>query len=390
MNRTIGVGLACAFVTLGGNAAATTAPVQADTFVNSAAKNANYGGNVALKVGPSQSALLQFDLSTLPAGTQAADVEKATALLWVNGVSAPGTVQAISVASPWTESAATYNTRPALGGVIATLTLPAAEQYLFVDITPQVKSWLASPGSNRGIELVAVGGATFQLDSKENAGISPVLDVTLLIDGEPGPAGAPGPKGDTGAMGPIGATGPVGATGTVGAIGPNGATGLVGPAGPTGAPGLTGAKGDPGVQGPAGPSGGGPRLLDSLNQQVGSFNPSDVTTTLYAGGFWLRLPVGSSGFQLSDISKSPYYYESADCTGQPLIPVQQFDLLPQVLGVIDGNVALYPSVGALHTIQSAGDARGCFSDPSAGVYATDFTLIPVASLGFLPPFRLEP
>ena len=59
-------------------AVATLAPPHGDTFINSGAKNTNYGANNLLKISPTQSTLIQFDLSTLPAGTVAADIDKAT------------------------------------------------------------------------------------------------------------------------------------------------------------------------------------------------------------------------------------------------------------------------------------------------------------------------
>ena len=99
-------------------AQATLAPVKADTFINSsgAEKNKNFGKDPSLKVTPTASTLIRFDLSTLPAGTIADDVEKATMLLWVNKVDASGSISVLPVTSPWTESTVTYNTQPGVGG----------------------------------------------------------------------------------------------------------------------------------------------------------------------------------------------------------------------------------------------------------------------------------
>ena len=82
-------------------ASAALAPDQADTFVSSSPagdKTKNFGKDGALKVSPNASALIHFDLSTLPTGTVAADVEQGTMLLWVNKVDAAGNINVLVVA----------------------------------------------------------------------------------------------------------------------------------------------------------------------------------------------------------------------------------------------------------------------------------------------------
>jgi len=50
-------------------ASAQQAPPSADTFVNSATPNINYGSTVFLAVGPGTTSYLKFNLGTVPAGT---------------------------------------------------------------------------------------------------------------------------------------------------------------------------------------------------------------------------------------------------------------------------------------------------------------------------------
>ena len=72
-------------------------------------------------------------------------------------------------------------------------------------------------------------------------------DITINVNGQPGPKGDTGEKGDKGDTGDVG---PAGQNGT------KGDTGDVGPAGPQGEVGLTGANSTvPGPIGPAGPQG---------------------------------------------------------------------------------------------------------------------------------------
>lgn len=266
-------------------ALATLAPPIADSYINSGAKNQNNGAAQNLLVSPTHSALARFDLSTLPAGIVSTDVEKATILLFVNNVTAAGTVTVYAVSSPWTESGVTFNTQPGLGAPIATVAVAHAllNQVIAVDVTAQVKAWISLPGTNNGLELVATGSpatASLSLDSKEaGGGVSPMLEISLFNTGPAGPTGSQGPTGAIGPAGPAGATGAAGAQGpqgivgpagpigpqggqgpmgAIGAIGPQGAqgpVGLQGPTGPAGAIGPSGAMGATGTTGPAGPAG---------------------------------------------------------------------------------------------------------------------------------------
>ena len=166
-------------------AGATLAPDQADTFINSSAanRNRNYGGNVALQVSPVTTTLLRFDLSTLPTGTTAGMVQKATLLVWVNQVTTGGSIVVTPITSAWSEMAVTYNTRPTAGTPMPALSVPVVKQYLAIDVTAQVQSWLSNAGTNNGLELTAVGTTSIQLSSKESGGIAPTLDISLSASG---------------------------------------------------------------------------------------------------------------------------------------------------------------------------------------------------------------
>ncbi len=275
------------------NATATLAPNQGDTYINSASPGTKYGTANNLQVSTTTSTLVKFDLATLPAGTIGLDVEKATVLLWVNNVTTAGNVTVYAITSPWAESSVTYNLQPGLGAPIATVPVTTAmeAQYLAIDVTAQVRSWLDNPGSNHGLQLktsLAAPFASLRLDSKENVGIPATLDITLLNTGAAGPAGAAAtiavgatvtgaagtaatvtnsgtssaalltftvPAGAVGAAGTPGAPGATGATGAVGAMGPAGAIGPMGASGVAGATGATGASGASGAIGPVGPAG---------------------------------------------------------------------------------------------------------------------------------------
>src|SRR5438270_6932529 len=71
---------------------AAEAVLVADTHVNSAMPALNSGAISNLNVGGGYTALLQFDLSTLPGGTTAANVSRAVLRLYANRMDATGSV----------------------------------------------------------------------------------------------------------------------------------------------------------------------------------------------------------------------------------------------------------------------------------------------------------
>jgi Collagen triple helix repeat (20 copies) len=218
-----GVGLAA----LSGGALpafAVEATLVADAHVNSALPGMNSGAISNLKVGGGFTALLQFDFSTLPAGTTAAQVSRATLRLYCNRMDTAGLVSVQPVGGAWGEYSVTYATLPSLGSAGQVVSVSQAGAYVAVDVTALVQGWIAAPATNSGLALTA-GTAVVQFDSKENdlTGHAAVMDVALASVGPTGPVGA------TGSAGPAGATG---------AAGPAGATGSSGPQGPPGAPGL--------------------------------------------------------------------------------------------------------------------------------------------------------
>ena len=207
--------------------------------------------------------LVQFDLSSLPAGTTASQVSNATLQLFVSRIGTPGSVDIFAANAPWTESAVNGLNFPGPGTPVASsVPVSIAYSYIVLDVTAQVKAWL-NGATNNGFLIVADPSKTLvYFDTKESQSTShpAVLEVNLI--GTPGATGATGPTGATGSTGPVGAagaTGLAGATGTVaGTVGPSGAVGPSGPAGATGSPGsagTTGPAGGTGSRGPTGPTG---------------------------------------------------------------------------------------------------------------------------------------
>ena len=245
---------------------ASTSVVVADTYLSTTNPTLNFGTATTLNIGPGNSALIQVDLSTLPPGLIASDIQKATLTVYVNKVFVAGALDISQVNSAWFESTVTQNTAPSISSPFATVPVNSSGSFVTFDITTLVKQWVTGASPNYGVAITASAAqpaTTVNLDSKEATSTSHSAfgDVVLAV-GTTGPAGPTGPTGPTGpagpAGGPTGATGPsgpLGAQGPTGATGPLGPQGATGPSGPLGAQGPTGATGPLGPQGATGPSG---------------------------------------------------------------------------------------------------------------------------------------
>ncbi|HEX3572142.1 MAG TPA: DNRLRE domain-containing protein [Acidobacteriaceae bacterium] len=344
----------------------------ADAHVNSAMPALNSGAISNLNVGGGYTTLLQFDLSTLPVGTSAANVSRALLRLYANRVDAPGAVSIAPVTAAWGEYSVTYSSQPSAGAAVGSVSVNGAGVFIVVDVTSVVQGWITTPSGNNGLQL-ASAAAQVQFDSKENdlTAHPAELEIDLVNQGPAGvqgpagasgaqgptgpqgtngSAGAQGPQGVAGAQGPIGLTGPVGLTGPAGATGPagpsgspgpigltgaagpagqqgpQGQTGSTGPAGPQGQQGLTGAIGPTGAQGPAGTIGpqgpAGPQGVSGPQGPAGATGAPGINFV----GAWTSL----SGYKANDsvtYGGSTYIALSVNSASRP-------DLYPQIWGML--------------------------------------------------------
>jgi hypothetical protein len=234
---------------------ATGIPVMGDSYISSTNTAQNYGGVAALNIGGGNAALLTFDLSSLPAGLTAPDIQKATVTVFVNQAPAPGGLDVWQVTSGWSESSVTYDTRPAIAPLLGSVPVNASASYVTFDVTALLAQWVTGTAPNFGIEITAAAtqpGTMLALDSKESMSTSHAANalVTIVSKGPQGSSGATGGIGPQGPQGPQGVAGPVGPQGQPG---PAGITGPQGPQGPQGAQGIPGPAGPAGKRGPTGP-----------------------------------------------------------------------------------------------------------------------------------------
>jgi len=162
-----------------------------DSYIDTAAATTNYGSKTLLDVeSASQTAYIQFNLSSIPAGYTGSDVTKATLKLYVNSVTKAGSFNVDYVNGTWSEATIDASNAPALGTTIAAsvpLTTSDKNQYILVDITSAVQAWLNGT-ANDGIALVGNSPLTATFDSKESTSTShpPELDVVFASGGNGG------------------------------------------------------------------------------------------------------------------------------------------------------------------------------------------------------------
>jgi hypothetical protein len=244
--------LSIVLATLASTTAATAAQVAliGDTSVSTARPSTNFGTLANLYVGNGNSALLQFDLSTLPAGTISSQIAHATLTVFVNRVNAAGSVTLSPATSAWSESSVTSSTAPSVGATSSIFLASASGQYVTLDVTALVQGWITTPATNFGFALTS-DTANLLLDSKENdeTAHAATLDITITSQGATGPQGIQGPQGTQGVQGAQGVQG------SIGPAGPQGVLGATGPIGSQGIPGVAGANGATGPSGSEGPTG---------------------------------------------------------------------------------------------------------------------------------------
>ncbi len=153
-----GLGLAAALLLLASSGQAATIPVAADSHISSSAPSSNFGQATSLHVGSGASALIAFDLSSLPAGLTASSIAKATITVFVSDAKTVR-MDVAQVTTPWSESLVTYNTRPATGAVFQHgVPVSSIQSYVTFDITSLVQQWVMGGRPNPRSRNQRIGG----------------------------------------------------------------------------------------------------------------------------------------------------------------------------------------------------------------------------------------
>ena len=159
----------------------TTLTATADTYMRSNQTGNNFGTQTSMQVEPgARQALLQFNLSSVPAGI----VMSATLRVWVSAAGT-GAVGVHRATAAWTETGATWGNMAANYNAAseASGAPPTAGQYQTFDVTTLVRAW-RSGTTNNGVMLVGASGATqTTYSSREVAAQAPQL--VIVTNGNP-------------------------------------------------------------------------------------------------------------------------------------------------------------------------------------------------------------
>ncbi|MBQ0932659.1 DNRLRE domain-containing protein [Ideonella alba] len=160
--------------------------VSADAYTDLSKVTSNFGSTQLLRLSPTQTPFLRFDLSGLPGTTQPSQIAKATLVLWPQTVDVAGAVEVQAVNADWNEATLSgSNTPPTSGrGSGPSVTVTESDKYVRVDVTGLVRGWLANPGTNFGIALAPAAtdsNIKISFDSKESRTTSHVAYIDVVF-----------------------------------------------------------------------------------------------------------------------------------------------------------------------------------------------------------------
>ena len=142
---------------------AHTVNVVDDAVLDSSSADTNIGREEKLLIsnlhGTEIQTLLKFDLSALPNTILGnTKVSKASMRMWIQDVKNPGTLEFYVITEDWDEDIVTFATAPKIDispfGTV-NVSLNDSQEYLLIDVTPEVQSWFDNETENHGFLIAA-------------------------------------------------------------------------------------------------------------------------------------------------------------------------------------------------------------------------------------------
>ncbi len=129
------------------------------------------GKATTLAISATRKGYVLFNLNSLPAEVQAANIANARLRVYFPAAKKPGDIAIHTVTSAWNET----ETRPAPGVSVSPVAMfPAvtvvAKKFVEVDVTTTVQAWLAGTTTNNGFALTASGLTNVLIGAKEGPG----------------------------------------------------------------------------------------------------------------------------------------------------------------------------------------------------------------------------
>lgn len=165
------------------SATALTLPTSEDTFSsNSSVLLPASGKAPGLQISARQKAFIRFEMGSFAGEIPGPEVTRAYLMVYIKKVSRAGSVEVHAVAGEWSEMSAAAIAEPSIqAGPISTIPADSliGEQFVMVDVTDQVRTWLSAPASDFGFALSGDATAKLEIGSKEgpSSGYPAVLQI---------------------------------------------------------------------------------------------------------------------------------------------------------------------------------------------------------------------
>lgn len=162
-----------------GSLPATTLPVSEDSSSTAKAGGGQAkltpaaGSAKTLPISSTRSAFLRFEAGSSMGELPAEQVDRALLMIYFSKVTRAGAIRLHAVSGDWTESPGA--TVPAPGvSVTPIATIPSGSvigsQFAIVDVTSQVRAWMADPTSDNGLVLAGDDAVVVEIGAKEGPG----------------------------------------------------------------------------------------------------------------------------------------------------------------------------------------------------------------------------
>ena len=150
-----------------------------DTYCSEDQPTTNYGTITVIScqegTGTDRIGLIQFDISSVPAGAVSAKLR-----LYCSAVAAGGNVACHQTTSTWDEGAVTWNTKPTFEAVAEATAEVFSTGWKEWDITTLYNKWKSGDETNYGLYLIAAANTNVNFDSSDNA--TPANRPILRVD----------------------------------------------------------------------------------------------------------------------------------------------------------------------------------------------------------------
>jgi hypothetical protein len=141
-------------------------------------------------------------------------------------------------------------------------------------------------------------------------------------------------------------------------------------------------------------------VVDAANKTVGAYDPSSGLVLVDIKGLWFALPAGPAGFNDSASAEMTVFYPGPNCSGQAYVAPRSTTRFAIVVGGSNAGVfnhtLYYPGTNeqaqacqsfSVNPAEPLG--ANCANTSPQTLNLVPLESLPLSSVGFRPPFRLQ-